>query len=144
MGLILSAVVLPQIGRNQAALSYADRYAQDVHSARFVSKLPGQDSNLDKENQNSLQAGSKAVPDKRKGRGQESFSALLSAAGDASCGSVMESNESAPSATARDLARIIDLWPELPEALRKALERWPELPPGIRAGILALAEAAGK
>ena len=107
-------------------------------------ELPGQDSNLDKENQNSFRADSNAVPGKTKRRGQGSFSPLLSPAGDAACGSVREGKESHPLVTTPNLARVIDLWPELPEPLRQALERWQELPEGIRAGILALAEAAGK
>ena len=34
----------------------------------------------------------------------------------------------APTEIAPELARVIDLWPDLPEALRLALARWPELP----------------
>ena len=43
-----------------------------------------------------------------------------------------------------DLARVIDLWAELPEALRRALAGWKELPEPIRAAILALVGTVGK
>jgi hypothetical protein len=43
-----------------------------------------------------------------------------------------------------DLARLIALWPHLPEPLRMALARWPELPEPIRTAILALVALAGK
>jgi hypothetical protein len=43
-----------------------------------------------------------------------------------------------------DLARVMDLWAELPEPMRLALARWPELAEPIRAAILALAGTAGK
>jgi hypothetical protein len=42
------------------------------------------------------------------------------------------------------LARLIDLWPELPEALRHGLARWQELPEAIRAAIVALLGTAGE
>jgi hypothetical protein len=43
-----------------------------------------------------------------------------------------------------DLARVIDLWPDLPEALRLALARWPEMSEAIRGAILALVSVAEK
>jgi hypothetical protein len=42
-----------------------------------------------------------------------------------------------------DLAGVIDLWAELPEALRLALAGWKELPEPIRAAILALLGTVG-
>ncbi|MBM4071153.1 MAG: hypothetical protein FJ271_19790 [Planctomycetes bacterium] len=41
-----------------------------------------------------------------------------------------------------DLARIIDLWPDLPAAVRDGLARWPDRPDAIRVGILAMIGAA--
>jgi len=96
-------------------------------------KLPGQDSNLDKENQNVLLPHSKALPENKKRGKQEKLSPLLSPTGDGPCGFLTP-----------DLSRVIDLWPELPEALRLALARWPELPEPIRAAMEALAGTAGK
>jgi hypothetical protein len=43
-----------------------------------------------------------------------------------------------------DLGRVIDLWAELPEALRLALAGWKDLPERIRAAILALVGTLGK
>ena len=37
-----------------------------------------------------------------------------------------------------DLANLIDLWPDLPAALRSGLARWRELPEPIRTAVLAL------
>jgi hypothetical protein len=42
------------------------------------------------------------------------------------------------------LARVIDLWAELPEALRSALAGWKDLAEPIRAAVLALVGTAGK
>jgi hypothetical protein len=41
-----------------------------------------------------------------------------------------------------NFARVIDLWAELPEALRLALAGWKELPEPIRAAMLALVGTA--
>jgi hypothetical protein len=49
-----------------------------------------------------------------------------------------------PADYAPDLARVIGLWVELPEALRLALAGWKELPEPIRAAILALVGTVGK
>ena len=91
-------------------------------------QLPGQDSNLDKENQNLLGARSNI---------------LLATTCDASPArpdraltkSIAGSPENYP-----DLARVLTPWAELPEPLRDALARWPQIPEAIRRAILALVE----
>jgi hypothetical protein len=42
------------------------------------------------------------------------------------------------------VARVIDLWPDLPDVLRLALARWPERPGAIRRAILAVVSTAEK
>ena len=68
-------------------------------------KLPGQDSNLDKENQNLLSSPSKPIAD--------------TLCVDSPCAvdrALTNAQEYAP-----DLVRIVEAWPTLPDAIRQAV-----------------------
>jgi hypothetical protein len=79
-------------------------------------ELPGQDSNLDKENQNVIRLGPKAL------------SAKPFSAGDAQLATL--------------LAQVAENLPPSDPELTRVVEAWPELPKHIRAAVLALVQAA--
>jgi hypothetical protein len=80
--------------------------ANDCDGSRLIErKLPGQDSNLDKESQNVFAPGHKSIRNQTLGRNEEQLSALLAHL----------------ALTDPDLSRLCSAWPALPDHIRAAI-----------------------
>jgi hypothetical protein len=93
-------------------LHFLDVVASEHSSRRGDTKLPGQDSNLDKENQKTFHSQRKSIAPSDSRSDQSRF--------------------------VRRLAQILEDHPEL----ARLAEAWPRLPLALRAGILAMIGAA--
>ena len=80
-------------------------------------KLPGQDSNLDKENQKTFQEMHKSVRDNVLGQDKSRFARQFAQAGPNQ--PLEDPSQARP--TDADLTRVLDAWPQLPEPLRRAI-----------------------
>jgi hypothetical protein len=77
----------------------------NCESLRLIgTKLPGQDSNLDKENQNSIEQEGKVLPANTYGNRAEGAAPGV-----------------AQNASDPNLALVVEAWPDLPEAIRRAV-----------------------